>query len=241
MRVPDRPVTVVALLGSPGRVRPAASRPRPPPPGARGHRVVGYFTDWGIYGRDYQVKDVETSGAAAGSPIWCTRSARSTGGRCAAGDGWADYREADPAGDSVDGGPTTDDGLRGNIGQLRRLKARHPQLKVIWSFGGWTGSDGFTDAAADPAAFADVLPRAGERSALGRRLRRHRHGLGVSERLRPGLRLQRPGRAGRLLARCARRSGRPRWSPRRCRGGRVGKLDATDYAGAARSATGSAR
>jgi chitinase len=44
--------------------------------------------------------------------------------------------------------------LRGTIGQLRRLKARHPQLKMLWSFGGWTGSKGFTDAAADPAAFA---------------------------------------------------------------------------------------
>ena len=45
--------------------------------------------------------------------------------------------------------------LRGNIGQLRKLKAKHPQLKVLWSFGGWNGSKGFTEAARDPAAFAE--------------------------------------------------------------------------------------
>ena len=31
----------------------------------------------------------------------------------------------------------------------------HPDLKVIWSFGGWTWSGGFTQAAANPTAFAD--------------------------------------------------------------------------------------
>ena len=44
--------------------------------------------------------------------------------------------------------------LRGNFGQLRRLEAKHPGLKVIWSFGGWTWSGGFGDAAKNPAAFA---------------------------------------------------------------------------------------
>jgi chitinase len=44
--------------------------------------------------------------------------------------------------------------LKGDFGQLRTLKAKHPRLKLIWSFGGWNGSDGFTDAAKDPAAFA---------------------------------------------------------------------------------------
>ena len=34
---------------------------------ARAHdsHVVGYFIQWGIYGRDYKVKDVKTSGSAA--------------------------------------------------------------------------------------------------------------------------------------------------------------------------------
>ena len=32
---------------------------------ATGQEVVGYFTSWAIYGRDYRVKNVETSGSAS--------------------------------------------------------------------------------------------------------------------------------------------------------------------------------
>jgi chitinase len=117
-------------------------------------RVVGYFTDWGIYGRGYRVKDVETSGAAARLTHLVYAFGSVAGGRCAISDGWADYQKPVPAQDSVDGRADAGAALRGTIGQLRRLKTRHPQLKVLWSFGGWTGSKGFTDAAADPAAFA---------------------------------------------------------------------------------------
>jgi chitinase len=57
----------------------------------------------------------------------------------------------------VDGvADTWDQGaLRGNFGQLKRLKRMYPNLKVIFSFGGWTWSGGFTEAARNPAAFAD--------------------------------------------------------------------------------------
>ena len=44
--------------------------------------------------------------------------------------------------------------LRGNFNQLRELKKKHPKLKVLWSFGGWTWSSGFGEAAQNPAAFA---------------------------------------------------------------------------------------
>jgi chitinase len=75
------------------------------------------------------------------------------GGKCAVSDPWADHQKPIAAGDSVDG--AADAGvLRGNIGQLHKLKAKHTQLKVLWSFGGWNGSKGFTEAARDPAAFA---------------------------------------------------------------------------------------
>ena len=116
-------------------------------------RVVGYFTDWGVYGRNYQVKNVETSGAAARLTHLLYAFGKVTGGRCATGDGWADFQKPIKAANSVNG--ADDSGaLRGNLGQLRLLKAKHPKLKVLWSFGGWTGSQGFTDAVRDPAAFA---------------------------------------------------------------------------------------
>src|SRR6185369_4680041 len=45
--------------------------------------------------------------------------------------------------------------LRGIFGQFRKLKAMNPNLKIIWSFGGWTYSGGFGQAAANPTAFAN--------------------------------------------------------------------------------------
>jgi chitinase len=80
-----------------------------------------------------------------------------TGGRCAIGESYPAYDKAYSAADSVDGvADTWDNGvLRGNFGQLRRLKRMYPHLKVIWSFGGWTWSGGFTQAAQNPTAFAD--------------------------------------------------------------------------------------
>ncbi|WP_236586430.1 glycoside hydrolase family 18 protein, partial [Streptomyces griseus] len=67
----------------------------------------------------------------------------------------ADYEKAYTADQSVDGvADTWDQPLRGNFNQLRKLKKLHPDLKILWSFGGWTWSGGFGQAAQDPAAFA---------------------------------------------------------------------------------------
>ncbi|MDQ3403904.1 MAG: cellulose binding domain-containing protein, partial [Actinomycetota bacterium] len=35
------------------------------PPGPSGSKVVGYFAQWGVYGRNYHVKNIHTSGSAA--------------------------------------------------------------------------------------------------------------------------------------------------------------------------------
>jgi chitinase len=127
----------------------------PPNPGAK--KVVGYFTQWGVYGRNYHVKNVHTSGSAAKMTHILYAFGNTTGGRCTIGDSYADYDKAYTAADSVDGvADTWDTGaLRGNFGQLRRLKRMYPNLKVLWSFGGWTWSGGFTQAAQNPTAFAD--------------------------------------------------------------------------------------
>lgn len=122
-----------------------------------GHKVVGYFTDWGVYGRNYHVKNIETSGAANRLTHINYAFGNVTGGKCAIGDAYADYDKAYDAAGSVDGQADTWDAgaLRGSFNQLRKLKQLHPGLKVLWSFGGWTWSGGFADAAKDPAAFAD--------------------------------------------------------------------------------------
>ncbi len=127
--------------------------PTTPPPG--GSKVVGYFAEWGVYGRNYHVKDVQTSGSADRLTHILYAFGNTTGGRCSIGDSYADYEKAYTAEQSVDGkADTWDQPLRGSFNQLRKLKAMHPNLKVIWSFGGWTWSGGFTQAAANPEAFA---------------------------------------------------------------------------------------
>ncbi|MFF9280835.1 glycoside hydrolase family 18 chitinase [Streptomyces griseosporeus] len=125
----------------------------PPPTGDK--VKLGYFTEWGIYGRNYNVKNLVTSGSAAKITHINYAFGNVTGGKCAIGDSYADYDKAFTADQSVSGvADTWDQPLRGNFNQLRQLKAKYPQIKVLWSFGGWTWSGGFADAAKNPAAFA---------------------------------------------------------------------------------------
>ncbi|MEU4037614.1 glycoside hydrolase family 18 protein [Streptomyces collinus] len=120
-----------------------------------GSKVVGYFTEWGTYDRKYFVKNVETSGSAAKLTHINYAFGNVTGGKCAMGDSYAATDRAYTAAESVDGvADTWDQPLRGNFNQLLKLKKKHPGLKVLWSFGGWTWSAGFGEAAKNPAAFA---------------------------------------------------------------------------------------
>ncbi|MFC9132926.1 glycoside hydrolase family 18 protein [Streptomyces sp. NPDC057099] len=122
---------------------------------AAGSKVIGYFTEWGTYDRKYHVKNIETSGSAAKLTHINYAFGNVTGGKCAMGDGYAATDRAYTAAESVDGkADTWDQPLRGNFNQLRKLKQKHPNLKVLWSFGGWTWSGGFGEAARNPAAFA---------------------------------------------------------------------------------------
>ncbi|MFB7934890.1 glycoside hydrolase family 18 protein [Streptomyces sp. NPDC056039] len=122
---------------------------------APGSKVIGYFTEWGTYDRKYHVKNIETSGSAAKLTHINYAFGNVTGGKCAMGDANAATDRAYTAADSVDGkADTWDQPLRGNFNQLRKLKQKHPNLKVLWSFGGWTWSGGFGEAARNPAAFA---------------------------------------------------------------------------------------
>ncbi|BCM71503.1 putative chitinase C precursor, secreted [Streptomyces sp. EAS-AB2608] len=120
-----------------------------------GSKVVGYFTEWGTYDRKYYVKNIETSGSGAKLTHINYAFGNVTGGKCAMGDSYAATDRAYTAAESVDGvADTWDQPLRGNFNQLLKLKKKHPGLKVLWSFGGWTWSSGFGEAAKNPAAFA---------------------------------------------------------------------------------------
>ncbi|ANS63843.1 chitinase [Streptomyces lincolnensis] len=133
----------------------SAAQAQAPKAKAAGSKVVGYFTEWGTYDRKYHVKNIETSGSAARLTHINYAFGNVTGGKCAMGDAYAATDRTYTAAESVDGvADTWDQPLRGNFNQLRELKKKHPGLKVLWSFGGWTWSSGFGDAAKNPAAFA---------------------------------------------------------------------------------------
>ena len=142
----DPPVTPTPT--DPG-VTPTPVTPTPtPPPGASEQRVIGYFVDWGIYGRNYLVKNIKTSGSAAKLTHINYAFANVVNSQCKIGDSFAAYDKAFTASESVDGVADTWDGsLRGNFNQLRKLKAEYPNIKVMISLGGWTWSSGFSDAA----------------------------------------------------------------------------------------------
>jgi len=124
---------------------------------AAGDVNLGYFVQWGVYQRNYHVKNIETSGSADKLTHINYAFGNVTNGQCAIGDAYADYDRFYDAASSVDGTSDTWDAgaLRGNFNQLRKLKAMHPDLKVLWSFGGWSWSGGFGQAAQNPAAFAE--------------------------------------------------------------------------------------
>ncbi|GHE54425.1 chitinase [Streptomyces longispororuber] len=135
------------------KVRTKGGGPDPDP----GDKVkLGYFTNWGVYQRNYHVKNIVTSGSAEKITHINYAFGNVQNGRCTIGDSYADYEKAYTADQSVDGvADTWDQPLRGNFNQLRKLKAKYPHIKVLWSFGGWTWSGGFTDAMKNPQAFAD--------------------------------------------------------------------------------------
>ncbi|GGK00261.1 hypothetical protein GCM10010123_32700 [Pilimelia anulata] len=137
-------------------VTPASAHPPAPATPSADKWLVGYFAAWGVYGRNYHVKNIDTSGSAAKVTHILYAFANTTGGRCTMGDAFAEYEKAYQADQSVDGvADTWDQPLRGSFNQLRKLKKKHPHIKVIYSVGGWTWSNGFPAAAANPAAFAD--------------------------------------------------------------------------------------
>ena len=142
---------VAALLASAFAAAPAQAHR------GDGPRVVGYFTQWGIYGRDFLVSDLVRSGAAARlTHLNYAFGFLDEQGRCVSADPWADWQKPFTAEQSVSGqADQPGQPLAGNLNQLRQLKQRHPKLRVLISLGGWTGSKYFSNAALTPESRAE--------------------------------------------------------------------------------------
>jgi chitinase len=125
-------------------------------PGQGGKINAAYFTEWGVYGRNYHVKSIVSSGSAEDLTHINYAFGNVKNGQCTLDDSYAAIDKAYTADQSVDGkADTWDQPLRGNFNQLLKLKKMYPDIKVVWSFGGWTYSGGFGQAAQNPAAFAE--------------------------------------------------------------------------------------
>lgn len=118
-------------------------------------QVVAYYTQWSIYGANFFIHNLVTSGTAGKlttliyafgniSPdLQCFEI-----NQAGQGDAWADYQRPFPADQSVNGvADSWGQTLAGNFNQLKELKALYPHLKILISLGGWTWSAHFSDAA----------------------------------------------------------------------------------------------
>lgn len=159
------PVTPTAtpITPTPTPVVTLSATPTGQPP-AGNNTVVAYFTQWGIYQRNYHVKNIVTSGSAGKINVINYAFGNIVNGRCImttqAGvmDAYADYQRSYNATESMDGvADVWNQPLRGNFNQLKKLKALYPGLKVVISLGGWTWSKGFSDAALTPESRATVV------------------------------------------------------------------------------------
>jgi GH18 family chitinase/predicted carbohydrate-binding protein with CBM5 and CBM33 domain len=147
---PEPEVVVPAPTPSPAPVAPVVPVTPLPTPGAEGGnpppidgpKIVGYFVEWGIYGRNYNVSDIPADKL---NVINYAFADISPAGEVVIYDRWAAVEKAFP-GDSWDVMP------RGNYNQLRKLKEKHPHLVTMISVGGWTLSGRFSDAALTAAS-----------------------------------------------------------------------------------------
>nr|MCH9640539.1 cellulose binding domain-containing protein [Actinomycetes bacterium] len=102
------------------------------------YRVVGYFTEWGIYQRGFDVADIP---ADLLTDINYAFADINDNGEVVLFDSFAAVEKTYP-------GDTWDQPIRGNFNQLAKLKEEHPDVNVLISIGGWTLSEDFSDVAA---------------------------------------------------------------------------------------------
>ncbi|KAH7334719.1 glycoside hydrolase family 18 protein [Rhizoctonia solani] len=95
---------------------------------------IGYFTNWGIYGRKYTPLDIDIDSLT--HIYYAFADTDPVTGQATLTDLWADQQITYPGDDnSVPG-----NNLYGNLKQLYLLKQKKRSLKTILSFGGWTYS-----------------------------------------------------------------------------------------------------
>jgi chitinase len=125
--------------------------PSPVPTVSAGRRVIGYFAEWGVYGRDYHAADLAV--VLQHNPNYLTHLQYAfiklqSDGSCVFFDAWAADQKPGKA-------PYT------QLGNLRQLKAMRdavaPSMKLVLSVGGWTLSDQFSNIVNDATKRAKMI------------------------------------------------------------------------------------
>lgn len=121
-------------------------------------QLIGYYAERHASSGDYPLKQLASNGAAALLTQLNYAFGKISQSRCQLLDPDLELKRAYSASDSVDG--TADlpepNQLRGTFHQLQELKKQFPKLKILISLGGWTNSEGFSDAA-QPARVRDFV------------------------------------------------------------------------------------
>ena len=127
----ERRFGVVALL----LVASCAVAPRPPAPAPRtGPVIVGYLAGWGVRSKGTKIESLP----GELTHVIYAFARITDDGRAALGDPCLD---AGRCGDSA----RVRDSLGGNFAALAELKRRQPHMRFLVAFGGWSGSQRFSD------------------------------------------------------------------------------------------------
>ncbi len=115
---------------------------------AHGKKVVGYYAQWSIYARDFNVPKIDGSkithlNYSFYGTTYDPAHPENTKLKCL--DTYADFEH-------MEGGIPWDAPVKGNFYDLKKLKEKYPHLKVLISVGGWTKGQDLSPIAASPVA-----------------------------------------------------------------------------------------
>ncbi len=117
---------------------------------AHGKKVVGYYAQWSIYARDFNVPKIDGSkithlNYSFYGTTYDPAHPENTKLKCL--DTYADFEH-------MEGGIPWDAPVKGNFYDLMKLKEKYPHLKILISVGGWTKGQDLSPIAASPVARA---------------------------------------------------------------------------------------